>query len=192
MGLENPFPLTPALSPGERENCRQLASESGAMEKFYTGQRSQRRLFFWKAGCSLKRMCCAGRRRDFFSTSARTGARLNRWRKGANFDTLAKLYHDATEERAILTPFPQAQLPVEYQTAMKGHKPGDILDPFKIQDKQRDIPKYFVVEIVSMEPERDPSSADFHDKIREQLAQEKAIRRYLDILRRQTFVVVRI
>ena len=34
--------------------------------------------------------------------------------------------------------------------------------------------------------------ADFKDKIRDQLAQEKAIRRYLDILRRQTFVVVRL
>ena len=103
-----------------------------------------------------------------------------------------KYDHDVAEEKAILNPFPQAQLPVDYQTAIKGHKPGDILDPFSMQDKQRDFPKYFVVELLTMDNERDASVADFKDKIREQLAQEKAIRRYLDILRRQTFVVVRL
>ena len=114
------------------------------------------------------------------------------WRKGAKFDSLVKYDHDATEEKAILNPFPQSQLPVEYQAAIKGHKPGDILAPFQMQDKQRDIPKFFVIELVTMDSERDASSADFKDKIREQLAQEKAIRRYLDIQRRQTFVVVRL
>jgi len=114
------------------------------------------------------------------------------WRDGAKFDTLVKYDHDATEEKAILNPFPQAQLPVDYQAAIKGHKPGDILAPFQMQDKQRDIPKFFVIEIVTMDSERDASAADFKDKIRDQLAQEKAIRRYLDILRRQTFVVVRL
>ena len=114
------------------------------------------------------------------------------WRKGAKFDSLVKYDHDVAEEKAILNPFPQAQLPVEYQAVIKGHKPGDILDPFSMQDKQRDFPKFFVVELLTMDSERDASVADFKDKIREQLAQEKAIRRYLDILRRQTFVVVRL
>jgi peptidyl-prolyl cis-trans isomerase SurA len=114
------------------------------------------------------------------------------WRAGAKFDTLVKKYHDPTEEKAILNPFPQANLPVEYQTAFKGHKAGDILDPFTMEDKQRAVPKYFVVEIVTIDNDRDASVADWRDRIRDQLAQEKAIRRYLDNLRRQTFVVVRL
>jgi peptidyl-prolyl cis-trans isomerase SurA len=114
------------------------------------------------------------------------------WRKGAKFDTLTKKYHDPTEEKAILNPFPQSQLPVEYQTAFKGHKPGDVLDPFTMEDKSRGVPKFFVVEIVTIDDDRDASVADWRDRIRDQLAQEKAIRRYLDTLRRQTFVVVRL
>ncbi|HVP70292.1 MAG TPA: peptidylprolyl isomerase, partial [Gemmatimonadaceae bacterium] len=114
------------------------------------------------------------------------------WRGGAKFDTLVARFHDPLEEKALLTPFPQAQLPVEYQTALKGHKDGDILDPFQITDKQRDLPKFFILEILTLESERDPSAADYKDKIRETLAQEKAIRRYIDNLRKQSFVVVRL
>ena len=114
------------------------------------------------------------------------------WRGGAKFDTLIAHYHDVMEEKAILTPFPQAQLPVEYQTAIKGHAAGQILDPFQMTDKQRELPKFFIVEIVTMEAERDPSAADYKDKIRETLSQEKSIRRYIDQLRKQSFVVVRL
>ena len=114
------------------------------------------------------------------------------WRAGAKFEDLIKKYHDPTEEKAILNPFPQAQLPTEYQTAITGHKAGEVLPPFAMEDKQRNIPKYFTVELVTLEAERDPSVSDWHDKIREQLAQEKAIRRYIDNLRKQTFVVVRL
>jgi peptidyl-prolyl cis-trans isomerase SurA len=114
------------------------------------------------------------------------------WRAGSKFDTLVAHHHDATEEKAILSPFPQSQLPAEYQAAIKGHQAGEILDPFAMQDKQRDVPKFFVIQLVTLEGERDPSAADYKDKIRDSLAQEKAIRRYLDILRSQTFVVVRL
>ena len=114
------------------------------------------------------------------------------WRAGAKFDTLVKKYHDPAEEKAILNPFPQAQLPVEYQAAIKGHKAGDVLDPFSIEDKQRSVPKFFIVQIVTIDGERDASMQDYRDRIRDNLAQEKAIRRYLDQLRRQTFVVVRL
>ncbi|HUO51255.1 MAG TPA: peptidylprolyl isomerase [Gemmatimonadaceae bacterium] len=114
------------------------------------------------------------------------------WRAGVKFDTLAVRYHDPTEEKAILMPFPQSQLPVEYQKAIAGHKPGDVLAPFTMQDKQRDVPKFFVVELVTLDGERDPSAADFKDKIRDSLQQEKSIRHYLDQLRAQSFVVVRL
>jgi peptidyl-prolyl cis-trans isomerase SurA len=129
---------------------------------------------------------------DVARARRRADSVLAAWRAGAKFDTLVKKYHDPTEEKAILNPFPQSQLPVEYQTAIKGHKPGDILDPFTMLDKQRGVPKFFVVEIVTIDDDRDPSVADWRDRIRDQLAQEKAIRRYLDTLRRQTFVVVRL
>jgi peptidyl-prolyl cis-trans isomerase SurA len=114
------------------------------------------------------------------------------WRAGVAFDTLRAKHHDPSEESSIPQPFPQSQLPQEYQTAIAGHKANDILDPFVIEDKSRGTPKFFVVQITSIAGEHEPTVADWREKIREQLAEEKAIRRYLDGLRKVSYVSVRI
>jgi hypothetical protein len=100
-------------------------------------------------------------------------------------------YHDPAEEKMMPEPFPQAELPQEYQAAIKGHKAGDILDPFSIVDKTRGVPKFFILQLTSVEDAREPTVADFRQQIRDQLSQQKAIRRYLDGLRKQIFVSVR-
>ncbi|HEX7940737.1 MAG TPA: peptidylprolyl isomerase [Gemmatimonadaceae bacterium] len=112
------------------------------------------------------------------------------WRKGANYDSLVARYHDAAEEKLMPEPFPKSQLPKEYQTAIGDHKAGDILDPFEIEDKSRGVPKFFVLELTSVSSEREPTLADYRERIRDQIAQQKGIRRYLDNLRKQTFVAV--
>ena len=114
------------------------------------------------------------------------------WRAGVAFDTLRVKHHDPSEESSIPQPFPQAQLPQEYQTAIAGHKANDILDPFVIQDKTRGTPKFFVVQIVTISAEHEPTVADWREKIRDQLSEEKAIRRYLDGLRKESYVSIRI
>jgi len=108
------------------------------------------------------------------------------------FDTLRTKHHDPSEESSIPQPFPQSQLPQEYQTAIAGHKANDILDPFMIEDKSRGTPKFFVVQITSIAAEHEPTVADWREKIRDQLAEEKAIRRYLDGLRKESYVSIRI
>jgi peptidyl-prolyl cis-trans isomerase SurA len=113
------------------------------------------------------------------------------WRAGANYDSLAAKYHDPAEEKMMPEPFPQSELPQEYQAAIKGHKAGDILDPFSIEDKSRGVPKFFILQLTSVEDAREPTVADFRQQIRDQLSQQKAIRRYLDGLRKQIFVSVR-
>lgn len=114
------------------------------------------------------------------------------WRAGVAFDTLRVKHHDPSEESSIPQPFPQAQLPQEYQTAIAGHKANDILDPFVIEDKTRGTPKFFVVQIVTISAEHEPTVADWREKIRDQLSEEKAIRRYLDGLRKESYVSIRI
>ncbi|HEY9426162.1 MAG TPA: peptidylprolyl isomerase [Gemmatimonadaceae bacterium] len=113
------------------------------------------------------------------------------WRSGANYDTLVTRYHDPAEEKMMPEPFPQAELPQEYQTAIQGHKAGDILAPFSIMDKSRGVPKFFVLQLTSVQDAREPTVADFRQQIRDQLSQQKAIRRYLDGLRKEIFVSVR-
>ena len=112
------------------------------------------------------------------------------WRGGASYDSLAAKYHEPSEEKLMPDAFPQAQLPKEYQTAIAGHKSGDILDPFSIEDKTRGVPKFFILELTSISGAREPTLADYRERIRDQVSQEKATRRYLDTLRKQTYVAV--
>ena len=114
------------------------------------------------------------------------------WRAGVPFDTLRVKHHDPSEESSIPQPFPQSQLPQEYQTAIAGHKANDILDPFVIEDKTRGTPKFFVVQIVTITAEHEPTVADWREKIRDQLSEEKAIRRHLDGLRKDSDVSIRL
>ena len=114
------------------------------------------------------------------------------WRAGASFDSLVAKYHDPIEERIIPNPFPRNQLPEPYQKAIEGHQAGAIVDPFEIDDAARDVPKFVVLELTSVEPEREPSLAEFRQQIRDQLAQQKAVRRLFENLRQGTYVSVRI
>lgn len=127
---------------------------------------------------------------DIAAARAEAGRVAEEWRKGANFDSLVAKYHDPAEEHIMPTPFPIEQLPTEYQAAIKGHKAGEILDPFAITDKTRGVPKFFVVQLTNVTEAHEPSVADFRQRIRDQLVQEKAVRRYLDQLRQQTYVAI--
>jgi peptidyl-prolyl cis-trans isomerase SurA len=129
---------------------------------------------------------------DISAARAEANDVAKQWRAGVPFDTLRVKHHDPSEESSIPQPFPQAQLPQEYQTAIAGHKANDILDPFVIEDKTRGTPKFFVVQITSIQAEHEPTVADWREKIRDQLSEEKAIRRYLDTLRKESYVSVRI
>lgn len=129
---------------------------------------------------------------DIKAAAAEAAEVAKEWRAGVPFDTLRVKHHDPSEESSIPQPFPQSQLPQEYQTAIAGHKANDILNPFVIQDKSRGTPKYFVVQITSIAGEHEPTVADWREKIRDQLSEEKAIRRYLDGLRKESYVSVRI
>ena len=113
------------------------------------------------------------------------------WRAGANYDSLVAKYHDPSEEKMMPEAFPQEQLPQEYQTAIKGHDAGEVLAPFGIVDKTRGVPKFFILQLTSVKDAREPTVADFRQQIRDQLSQQKAIRNYLDGLRKQIYVSVR-
>jgi peptidyl-prolyl cis-trans isomerase SurA len=113
------------------------------------------------------------------------------WRNGASYDSLVAKFHDPAEEKLMPEPFPRDSLPVEYQNAIAGHKAGDILDPFPIEDRSRGVPKFFILELTSVSEAREPTVADYRETIRDRLEQEKSVRRYLDNLRKQTYVAIR-
>ncbi len=115
------------------------------------------------------------------------------WLAGVPFDTLAKKYHDyaSREETTVLTPYPFDSLPQTYQDAFAGLKAGDAV-VFKIANAQTPwVPKFVVARIVSYEAGGQLTLADVRSRLRANLEQTAAIRRYLDGLRKTTFVEIK-
>jgi peptidyl-prolyl cis-trans isomerase SurA len=115
------------------------------------------------------------------------------WRKGVSFDSLSRLHHDfaSKEETSLLTPFPRDSLPVSYQQAFAGKKAGDIVT-FEIPDPVRGVSKVVVAQLAAVDEGGERTLKEMRELVRGQLAQEGGIRRFLDGLRRQSYVSLRL
>ena len=114
------------------------------------------------------------------------------WRAGARFDSLVAKYHDPDEEKVIAQPFPRTELPPAYATAFEGKGVNSITDPFPIEDRQRGVQKFVVAQLTSVEEGGEYKVSDLRNTIRDQLTEERSIRRFLDNLRKQTYVSIRL
>jgi len=117
---------------------------------------------------------------------------LVQWKAGVPFDTLVAHYHDPNEEKGSLQPFPRDSLPPSYQKAFAGKRAKDFVEPFPILDRTNNTTKFVVAQIISAEEGGDYTVADLRQQIRDELKQERSIRRLLDSLRRDTYVSVRL
>ena len=115
------------------------------------------------------------------------------WKSGANFDSLAKKYHDYAnkEETSLLTPYPRSQLPEPYQKAFAAAKPGDLVS-FQIPGNVPGVPKFVVADLLTSDPGGQQTLDQLRSMIRDRLAEEGGVRRYLDELRKQNYVSVRL
>jgi peptidyl-prolyl cis-trans isomerase SurA len=122
---------------------------------------------------------------------ADTVARL--WKAGAPFDSLAKKHHDyaAKEETSILDPMARDSLPESYQRAFAGKAANEIVT-FEIPDVQRGIPKVVVAQLLSSNPGGEYQLKEMRELVRNRLADEGGVRRYLDLLRKRAYVSVRL
>lgn len=114
------------------------------------------------------------------------------WARGVTFDTLAKRHHDyaSGEETSLLTPIPRDSMPASYQQAFTGKKAGDIA-AFEIAGPNG-IPKFVVAQLASADEGGEYTLKDLRERVRAQLVEEGSIRRFLDGLRKETFVSVRL
>ena len=122
---------------------------------------------------------------------ADTVARL--WRGGAPFDSLAKKHHDyaAKEETSILDPMARDSLPESYQRAFAGKAANEIVT-FEIPDVQRAVPKVVVAQLLSSNPGGEYQLKEMRELVRNRLADEGGVRRYLDLLRKRAYVSIRL
>jgi len=114
------------------------------------------------------------------------------WRAGVPFDTLAKKHHDYAnkEDTSILDPFVRDSLPASYQTAFASKKKDDIV-VFPI-GAPGSTPKYVVAQLLSVEEGGARTLEEMREFVRSRLAEEGGMRRYLDSLRKQNYVEVRL
>ena len=115
------------------------------------------------------------------------------WAAGVAFDTLTARHHDyaSGEETSILTPIPSdSGLPPSYREAFAGKKANDIVT-FQIPGLAGN-PKFVVAQLLTVDPGGDYTLADLRERVRQQLVEEGSIRRFLDGLRKEMYVSIRL
>lgn len=111
---------------------------------------------------------------------------------GASFDSLSRIYHDPGEERDTPEDVPFAQLPEEYKAGIAQADSGAIVGPFEIRKEMGLRRKYVVLQVKSRNPEGAVRYEDVKDQIRSRLAGELAQKRFVDRIRKSTYVDVRL
>jgi peptidyl-prolyl cis-trans isomerase SurA len=111
-------------------------------------------------------------------------------RRGASFDSLLRLHHDPTEESFVANVI-RDSLPAAYREALAGSKEGDIVGPIVLERTGNDL-RYAIVKVEQIRPEGPYTFEELQERIRTQLAREGALRRYLDDLRKRTYIEIRL
>jgi peptidyl-prolyl cis-trans isomerase SurA len=107
---------------------------------------------------------------------------------GARFDSLQRRYHDPSAEREAQG-VPITKLPENYAKVIGTADSGTVVPVFTLPAGGRE--QFVVLQVTGRRPEGDVKYEDVRDRIREQLGQQLAIRRYLDRLREATYVEIR-
>ncbi len=115
------------------------------------------------------------------------------WKQGVAFDTLAKQHHDyaSGEETALLSPIPvDSGLPDSYRQAFRDKSVNDVVE-FPISGVGG-ITKFVVAQLVTKDEGGEYTLKDLRERVRAQLVEEGSIRRFLDSLRKEMYVAVRL
>jgi peptidyl-prolyl cis-trans isomerase SurA len=132
---------------------------------------------------------------DFSRASRLADSVAKLWRGGAPFDTLARKYHDyaGKEETSLLTPWVRDSLPPSYQKGFAAKKANDIVT-FQIPGSafRPDVPKFVVAQLLTADEGGAQTLGELKAAIRSELAQRGGVRRYVDALKRQTYISIRL
>lgn len=114
------------------------------------------------------------------------------WRAGGSYDSLSVQFHDdAGGEEKTIPEYPRSELPEPYRNALEGAVLNQILAPFPIPNPQAGVSKFVVAQVTFLDEAGEYTLAEVRDRIREQLSEERKMRRLIDTLKKQTYVSVR-
>ena len=132
---------------------------------------------------------------DIAKTARLADSVADRLRNHVPFDTLARKYHDyaGKEETSLLTPWVRDSLPLSYQKGFGTAKAGDIVS-FQIPGSAQrpEIPKFVVAELLTSDEGGPQTLDEVKAAVRSDLANRGGVRRYVDALKKQTYVAIRL
>lgn len=114
------------------------------------------------------------------------------WRAGGNYDSLSIKFHDdAGGEERNIPEYPRKELPEAYRNALEGAALNSIVGPFEVPDAAAGASKFIIAQVTMLDDGGPMPEAQAKMRIREQLADEKRMRRLIDGLKKETYVSVR-
>ena len=127
---------------------------------------------------------------DVDSAAARAQQVYNAALAGESFDSLQRRYHDGTEEREA-SAVPLDKLPEVYKRGiLTTDSTVTIIAPFALESPGGGR-KYAIVMVTERRSEGEVTYQDVRDRVRQILADDLAMQKYLAQLRRATYVEVR-
>src|SRR5204863_1068263 len=100
-------------------------------------------------------------------------------------------YYATKEETSILDHMPRDSLAESYLFFFKQKTAYEIII-FEIPDPQRGIPKVVIAQLLSSNPGGEYQLKEMRELVRNRLAEEGGVRRYLDLLRKRAYVSIRL
>ena len=113
------------------------------------------------------------------------------WRAGGSYDELLERHHDPVEQ-SLVSDYPLAELPEAYQTVLRATPANTVTEPFDIPNPRSPLPKLVVAQVTAKQEEGEYTLDDVRARFRQQLGEKKAFDRYVEALRSQIFVDVRL
>lgn len=129
---------------------------------------------------------------DVARARAQTDTVVSLWSSGVSFDSVARRFHDyaSGEETSLLSPMPRDSMPDTYRQAFTGKQANDIVT-FEIPGVAGN-PKFVVAQLATVDEGGEYKLADLRERVRQQLVEEGAIRRFLDSLRKDIYVAIKL
>jgi peptidyl-prolyl cis-trans isomerase SurA len=109
--------------------------------------------------------------------------------RGASFDSLQRALHDPSAERQADN-VPVDKVPEAYSKAIGQADSGSVVPVFELPGTGTRV-QFVVLQVTGRRPPGDIRFEDVRDRIRDQLGQQLAIQRYIERLRRATYVDIR-
>jgi peptidyl-prolyl cis-trans isomerase SurA len=125
---------------------------------------------------------------DLAAAEARAQQAADGLRAGTPIDSLVRQYHDPLEQ-SLFEDIPPDNLPEALRNAVQGALPGDVIGPVRLEEGGR--VRFGALLFESARPEGEYTFEELHDRLRVSLAEGSGVRRYVEQLRRNVYIDIR-